>query len=171
MRKFNWARNNTIAFGNPYWCSISTVFSTAIISSKFARCRCWSEHWKTIVSYSTWRTQDSHPKKSSSRSKGQACKCASKQYKSSRRRWEHKHNAEYVISLFRSCAAGFVSAAHALDTVVDAHVCSVGLYTDESPGLKVDPVVVLVLSIVFIFSVVALHGMRQIAPTAFRALN
>lgn len=34
----------------------------------------------------------------------------------------------------------------------------VELYTDESPGLKVDPVVVLVLSIVFIFSVVALHG-------------
>lgn len=38
--------------------------------------------------------------------------------------------------------------------------CSVliGLYTDESPGLKVDPVVVLVLSLVFIFSVVALHS-------------
>lgn len=35
----------------------------------------------------------------------------------------------------------------------------VGLYTDESPGLKVDPVVVLVLSLGFIFSVVALHGM------------
>jgi hypothetical protein len=33
-----------------------------------------------------------------------------------------------------------------------------GLYTDESPGLKVDPVVVMVLSVVFIFSVVALHG-------------
>ncbi|TPX17159.1 uncharacterized protein E0L32_003277 [Thyridium curvatum] len=33
------------------------------------------------------------------------------------------------------------------------------LYTDESPGLKVDPVVVLVLSLVFIFSVVALHSM------------
>jgi preprotein translocase subunit Sec61beta len=48
---------------------------------------------------------------------------------------------------------------------------SVGLYTDESPGLKVDPVVVLVLSIVFIFSVVALHGMRQIVTTAFRAPN
>jgi preprotein translocase subunit Sec61beta len=32
------------------------------------------------------------------------------------------------------------------------------LYTDESPGLKVDPVVVLVLSLVFIFSVVALHS-------------
>ncbi|KAL2125308.1 hypothetical protein VTJ04DRAFT_1673 [Mycothermus thermophilus] len=31
------------------------------------------------------------------------------------------------------------------------------LYTDESPGLKVDPVVVLVLALVFIFSVVALH--------------
>lgn len=37
-------------------------------------------------------------------------------------------------------------------------VC-IGLYTDESPGLKVDPVVVLVLSLVFIFSVVALHSM------------
>lgn len=34
-----------------------------------------------------------------------------------------------------------------------------GLYTDESPGLKVDPVVVLVLSLGFIFSVVALHSM------------
>lgn len=33
-----------------------------------------------------------------------------------------------------------------------------GLYTDESPGLKVDPVVVLVLSVGFIISVVALHG-------------
>lgn len=32
------------------------------------------------------------------------------------------------------------------------------LYTDESPGLKVDPVVVLVLSVGFIISVVALHG-------------
>lgn len=32
------------------------------------------------------------------------------------------------------------------------------LYTDESPGLKVDPVVVLVLSVVFIISVVALHS-------------
>lgn len=36
--------------------------------------------------------------------------------------------------------------------------CITGLYTDESPGLKVDPVVVLVLSLVFIFSVVALHS-------------
>lgn len=33
------------------------------------------------------------------------------------------------------------------------------LYTDESPGLKVDPVVVLVLSVGFIVSVVALHSM------------
>lgn len=32
------------------------------------------------------------------------------------------------------------------------------LYTDESPGLKVDPVIVLVLSLGFIFSVVGLHG-------------
>ncbi|KAI9794016.1 MAG: Arf guanine nucleotide exchange factor sbh1 [Peltula sp. TS41687] len=34
---------------------------------------------------------------------------------------------------------------------------STKLYTDESPGLKVDPVVVLVLSLGFIFSVVFLH--------------
>lgn len=39
--------------------------------------------------------------------------------------------------------------------------CATGLYTDESPGLKVDPVVVLVLSLVFIFSVVALHSKSQ----------
>lgn len=32
------------------------------------------------------------------------------------------------------------------------------LYTDESPGLKVDPVVVMTLSVVFIISVVMLHG-------------
>ena len=37
-------------------------------------------------------------------------------------------------------------------------LATAGLYTDESPGLKVDPVVVLVLSLVFIFSVVALHS-------------
>jgi hypothetical protein len=39
-----------------------------------------------------------------------------------------------------------------------------GLYTDESPGLKVDPVVVMTLSVVFIFSVVALHGMHIMTP-------
>jgi hypothetical protein len=37
------------------------------------------------------------------------------------------------------------------------------LYTDESPGLKVDPFVVMVLSIGFIISVVALHS--EYAPT------
>ncbi|GAD92831.1 Arf guanine nucleotide exchange factor sbh1 [Paecilomyces lecythidis] len=36
------------------------------------------------------------------------------------------------------------------------------LYTDESPGLKVDPVVVLVLSLGFIFSVVGLHVIAKI---------
>ncbi|KAF2714762.1 hypothetical protein K504DRAFT_496669 [Pleomassaria siparia CBS 279.74] len=36
------------------------------------------------------------------------------------------------------------------------------LYTDESPGLKVDPVVVMVLSVVFIFSVVALHVIAKV---------
>lgn len=37
------------------------------------------------------------------------------------------------------------------------------LYTDESPGLKVDPVVVLVLSVGFIVSVVALHSKLNIS--------
>jgi len=36
------------------------------------------------------------------------------------------------------------------------------LYTDESPGLKVDPVIVLVLSLGFIFSVVALHVIAKL---------
>ncbi|KAF2144088.1 uncharacterized protein K452DRAFT_306720 [Aplosporella prunicola CBS 121167] len=36
------------------------------------------------------------------------------------------------------------------------------LYTDESPGLKVDPVVVLVLSVGFIISVVALHVIAKL---------
>ena len=45
---------------------------------------------------------------------------------------------------------------------IDAYM-KPGLYTDESPGLKVDPVVVFVLSLGFIFSVVALHG--KLSPT------
>ena len=44
---------------------------------------------------------------------------------------------------------------------------NLGLYTDESPGLKVDPVVVLVLSLGFIFSVVALHSMSISSLPAF----
>lgn len=39
-----------------------------------------------------------------------------------------------------------------------ANMAITELYTDESPGLKVDPVVVLVLSVGFIISVVALHS-------------
>jgi hypothetical protein len=61
-----------------------TVFSTAIVSTKLARCGNWSEYWKTVISYTTRRAQDSNPKKSCSRSERQACKCASKQYKSGR---------------------------------------------------------------------------------------
>ena len=45
----------------------------------------------------------------------------------------------------------------------------VELYTDESPGLKVDPVIVLGLSLVFIFSVVALHS--KISLVACRVLD
>lgn len=45
-----------------------------------------------------------------------------------------------------------------MDGKWSANVRLLELYTDESAGLKVDPVVVLVLSLVFIFSVVALHS-------------
>jgi Sec61beta family len=43
------------------------------------------------------------------------------------------------------------------------------LYTDESQGFRVDPVVVLVLSLGFIMSVVALHstysqGVQKLGP-------
>lgn len=38
------------------------------------------------------------------------------------------------------------------------------LYTDESPGLKVDPFVVLVLSVGFIISVVVLHSEFYFPP-------
>jgi Sec61beta family len=42
------------------------------------------------------------------------------------------------------------------------------LYTDESQGFRVDPVVVLVLSLGFIMSVVALHseGSKFVEPEA-----
>ena len=45
------------------------------------------------------------------------------------------------------------------------------LYTDESPGLKVDPVVVLVLSVGFIISVVALHSMLNSSPLSIALSN
>ena len=45
------------------------------------------------------------------------------------------------------------------------------LYTDESPGLRVDPVVVLVLSLGFIFSVVGLHGKNTWNRIAGRQLS
>ena len=45
------------------------------------------------------------------------------------------------------------------------------LYTDESPGLKVDPVVVLVLSVGFIMSVVALHSKSQYSPLSRTETN
>lgn len=45
---------------------------------------------------------------------------------------------------------------------------STGLYTDESPGLKVDPVVVMTLSVVFIISVVMLHGEHPFSHGAWK---
>ena len=62
-----------------------------------------------------------------------------------------------------SCAIGNMRA--------DKWLANPGLYTDESPGLKVDPVVVLVLSLGFIFSVVALHSMYPTALIPFDTDN
>ena len=53
----------------------------------------------------------------------------------------------------------------------DKWLANAGLYTDESPGLKVDPVVVLVLSLGFIFSVVALHSKYPTPPIPFDTDN
>ena len=61
-----------------------------------------------------------------------------------------------------------LSTSVALSIAAKADRIVVGLYTDESPGLKVDPVVVLVLSLGFIFSVVALHsGYTHLARSSF----
>lgn len=51
-----------------------------------------------------------------------------------------------------------------------ANLYPLGLYTDDSPGLKVDPVIVLVLSLGFIFSVVALHS-KPISAQLFSTAN
>ncbi|CAO1634594.1 unnamed protein product [Jaminaea pallidilutea] len=42
------------------------------------------------------------------------------------------------------------------------------IYTDDSKGLSVDPVVVLVLAISFVFSVVALHILGKVARWFFK---
>ena len=57
------------------------------------------------------------------------------------------------------CIEAYLRGQSCLNTRADECFFNPGLYTDESPGLKVDPVVVLVLSLGFIFSVVALHSM------------
>ena len=67
-----------------------------------------------------------------------------------------------VISMkaFKPWAWPFACAFCPIEnTRANKWLADLGLYTDESPGLKVDPVVVLVLSLGFIFSVVALHSM------------
>ena len=67
-----------------------------------------------------------------------------------------------VISMnaFKPCAWLFACEFCLIGkTRANKWLADLGLYTDESPGLKVDPVVVLVLSLGFIFSVVALHSM------------
>ncbi|ODV92427.1 hypothetical protein CANCADRAFT_21565, partial [Tortispora caseinolytica NRRL Y-17796] len=42
------------------------------------------------------------------------------------------------------------------------------LYTDEASGLRIDPMVVMVLSLGFIFSVVALHVLAKLYSKYFK---
>ena len=71
-----------------------------------------------------------------------------------------------MLSTLSSVYIGHEEVSKALHTTIPLEIIHsshannilIGLYTDDSPGLKVDPVIVLVLSLVFIFSVVALHS-------------
>lgn len=121
---------------------IITVFSTCIIPRELSG---RAELRTAVIPHATWWTKDRNPQESCCGPEGQGCECTTKQHQGSWRRWKHQHNVEYVF-------VTLVTFRFLLTIWPE-------LYTDESPGLKVDPVVVLVLSIVFIFSVVALHGM------------
>ena len=67
-------------------------------------------------------------------------------------------NGPVCCRLLRARAVARAASRSTVRKEIDTDGVFAGLYTDESPGLKVDPVVVLVLSLGFIFSVVALHS-------------
>ena len=99
------------------------------------------DHRATLVPCSSRWTSNGHSTQGCSRSGGKGCKPATIEHTIGGRARQQQYHAEYVEE------EAYVTAL----TLTE-------LYTDESPGLIVDPVVVLVLSLVFIFSVVALHS-------------
>ena len=129
------------------------VFSPCLIPGQLPR-RCQRrQHWPPIISYSSWRSPNCHQTPRCCRSEGEDCQCSTYQHQIGWCRRLQQHDAEYVDIVPDA-------VLKTLDRLVKTNGWDfVGLYTDESPGLKVDPVIVLVLSLVFIFSVVALHGM------------
>jgi hypothetical protein len=133
-------------------CSSTPVFPTPFVACELPHCPKWPEHRSPIFAHPPRRTENCDSKASSRRSEGQDRECAAKQHSSGGCGWKLEHNAKYVASC---CIPRISDTLPCWQQFADIEL---ELYTDESPGLKVDPVVVLVLSIVFIFSVVALHG-------------
>lgn len=84
--------------------------------------------------------------------------CGTERTDPGERAWAEYEDLQQTFDMFLcSATCGILGIAKCLEQVAN-YALLTGLYTDESPGLKVDPVVVLVLSLVFIFSVVALHS-------------
>lgn len=123
----------------------SIVFSSSFFPRQRRRCCQRCQHRPTLITCYPWWSPYCHPTTRCRRPEGEDCQCPTKQHSRRWRRWFQQHHAAYVPPS---------------NTELEAHTDTpfIGLYTDESPGLKVDPVVVLVLSLVFIFSVVALHS-------------
>ena len=161
----------------------SSVLPKTIITYLALPCW-WGDEWTKSVT--SWWTQDRNSTKGSSRSSRQGGQYETDKYKSCGCRRKFKHNATYVFQLSAIDVVVTFKKYPRLNTMsknvgkitgrvrrarkrqrklVGLLKCLltqariIGLYTDESPGLKVDPVVVLVLSLGFIFSVVALHSM------------
>ena len=137
------------------------VFTTSWLPSR----RQWLLGCPLLLPSSTRRRKDGYPSPCGRRSKGEACKPAAEQHACCWGWWKLEYHAEYVCLENKKKKKGRGGLWKAMDNGVMMHckafantLCFAGLYTDESPGLRVDPVVVLVLSLVFIFSVVALHG-------------
>lgn len=108
----------------------------------------------SVVPDASWRCPNGHPTTSRRRPEGEDCQCPADEHEGGWCRWLQQHHAECVCPRLGGPECCAEVHGH-LNEKADAPL---GLYTDESPGLKIDPVIVLVLSLVFIFSVVALHS-------------
>lgn len=126
----------------------ASVLPTRRVSRNDARIG-WRKYWSTHITHAARWSQDSIKEKSSCRSARQGRKHKAIEYKSGRRRRQYKHYVEYVRDRAK------LMKLRVTDGILE-------LYTDESPGLKVDPFVVMTLSIGFIASVVMLHSMSSI---------